>query len=283
MIIKEHNPIFSNSTSSDLTIRVDEIAGYDRVVCMVQTQQKKSYDPIMVYLPPDVVEESPNLSIKLNDLKDIEASIQVNATIPCFVWCVSFPADQESPDVKEIKRVKPVFIRNKKVVTFQHLLPSTAYKAYCYSESPLFSPMKYSIQSTEVKYTTKPSTPSKSSIGILQFDNIEIVNNVLSFTVSIPSKCLLDNQPIAVFGSVYSIPLQPNHNYYLMCKSIESLDSTSMSIITYSFSTKSNQLSFNYITIGIVCVLIVIIIGIIMINKCSGVKYSMNHHSSFYI
>ena len=279
MIIKEHNPTFSNSTTNDLTIRVDEIAGYDRVVCMVQTQQRKSYDPIMVYLPPDVVEESPDLSIKLYDLKDVEASIQVNTTIPCFVWCVSFPADQESPDVKEMKRVKPVFIRNKKIVTFQHLIPSSSYKAYCYSESPLSSPMKYSIQSTEVKYTTKPSIPSKKSIDILQFENIEIVNDVLSFAVSIPSKCILNNQSITLSDSVYSIPLQPNHNYYLMCKSIESLDTSSMSIITYSFSTNSNQSSFNYIAIGIVCVLIVIIIGIIIINKCSGVKYSKNYHS----
>ena len=60
--------------------------------------------------------------------------------------------------MKEIKRVQPVFIRDMKVVSFEHLTPATAYKAYCYSESPLASPMKHTIQSTEVLFSTKPGT-----------------------------------------------------------------------------------------------------------------------------
>ena len=157
-IINNNYPSFSHSSSRELTLRSDEVANYDRVACLVETPQEKYCQPLMSYLPPDVVEESPDLTIHLKEQHEVDASIQVTVSIPCFVWCAAFPADQEPPEVKEIKRVKPVFIRDSNEVLFEHLTPSTAYKAYCYSESPLSSPMKYPIQSTEVEFSTKSGT-----------------------------------------------------------------------------------------------------------------------------
>lgn len=156
MIIKSDYPLYSRSGTKEVTLMSDELAQYDRVICMVMSYYDGiTYEPLSSSLPLDVVEESPSLILSVSKYpvrKQVDLTVQ--STVPSHVWCGAFLANQPVPTVQELKRKQSVYVKDRTIITISGLLSGKEYKAYCYGEGELDTPMKDLIESIAVPFST---------------------------------------------------------------------------------------------------------------------------------
>ena len=153
---KNDFPAFS-TLSNTMEMKAEALSKYDHFVCLTASSRSYFYQPIVISLPLNLAEESPAISINLQNVEENAISFKVTATIPCYVWCTVNKADEKVPSVDEMKRNPMQFVRNKKALVINHLISDTKYDLFCYAESKLGSPMEESIESTLQPFTTAKS------------------------------------------------------------------------------------------------------------------------------
>ena len=151
LIIKLDDKYYTNPEK--YIIEKDDISIYDRFACIVKNNNAISV--INSYIPKNLVEESPSINYRIEEITDSSVQLYINSTINAYVWCNAYEIDQDSPSVKEMKRKKPMYITKEEKYEISGLVPNTKYYLYCYGESPLGSPMNTEIQSLKQYFSTK--------------------------------------------------------------------------------------------------------------------------------
>ena len=142
----EDNPI--------ITLSGPELATVKQVACMVASSDYSYFPPILLNIPLDVEEESPDLTIYIESEFPNSVQYRVDTTIPCFLWCAPFLIDSPPPSVTELKHYPKRYLRGQWSFTHDHLQPESLYDMYCYAESVRGSPMKISLEKTKAPFET---------------------------------------------------------------------------------------------------------------------------------
>lgn len=142
----EDNPI--------ITLSGPELATVKQVACMVASSDFSYFPAIILNLPLDVEEESPDLTVFIESEFPNSVQYRVDTTIPCFLWCAPFLVDSPPPSVTELKHYPKRYLRSQWSFTHDHLQPESLYDMYCYAESVRGSPMKISLEKTKAPFET---------------------------------------------------------------------------------------------------------------------------------
>ena len=142
----EDNPI--------ITLSGPELATVKQVACMVASSDFSYFPTIILNLPLDVEEESPDLTVFIESEFPNSVQYRVDTTIPCFLWCAPFLVDSPPPSVTELKHYPKRYLRSQWSFTHDHLQPESLYDMYCYAESVRGSPMKISLEKTKAPFET---------------------------------------------------------------------------------------------------------------------------------
>lgn len=155
---REPKRLYSAYNSSPLQLEIDEIARARSVACLVEDMEEVFYEPVVIALPLDVVEESPHLSILIDTVTANAVQYFVFSSIPNYLWCSVFRSEEPQPCIRELKRKTPVFAREKQRMRIDGLTPNTNYSLYCYAESVHGSPMKDLLWSVRTTFVTNEGT-----------------------------------------------------------------------------------------------------------------------------
>lgn len=151
-----HNsPGFRSMTDNPIiTLTGPELALVKQVACIVASSDYTFFPPILLDIPLDVGEESPDISIFIESEHPNSVEYRVQTTIPCFIWCAAFLVDSPSPSISELMHYPKRFLRDKWLFSQDRLQPESLYDMYCYAESVRGSPMKVSLEETRVPFET---------------------------------------------------------------------------------------------------------------------------------
>ena len=146
---------YTAEKADPIVLHAEEMAAVKSVSCLVQNVDGQFYQPIVISTPLDVVEESPEVGILVSGVSVNSIDYVVNISIPAYLWCSVYRSDEDTPSIRELKRKKARFARDKVSFTQGNLIPDTEYAIYCYTESIRGSPMKELLSEVRVLATTK--------------------------------------------------------------------------------------------------------------------------------
>lgn len=147
--------LYSAKRANPIVLHAQEMAAVKSVSCLVQNVHGEFYKPIVISMPLDVAEESPEIDTLVSDVNVNSLSYIVSVSIPAYLWCSVYRSDEYPPSVQELMRKKVLFVRDKASFSQSNLIPNTEYSIYCYAESIRGSPMKELLSDVRVSTTTK--------------------------------------------------------------------------------------------------------------------------------